>query len=231
MKTKFLISILSVGLILTSCVNSQKDKYFLSVLGDDATHVLPKESYYEIDSKIEFKVANTYDVTFYAYLNDTKLSSVSQDKSYTYYEFLMPNKDSKLVITGNKYYLDKPYSFSEIFYWVSNINVNNIKEIQIEQGISGVNPDSEEIVTTSSIDIRDIEYNINILNTEKLYKTDNRIRPGSAYQKVSFILDNLTYTLEIYDGCVLWRDFANYQYFRFENETSNRPTIKYPKEG
>ena len=77
------------------------------------------------------------------FLNDELLPSVRSDDTlggYTYYEFMMPKQDSTLVITNNKFYVNKYYSFAEVFPWVNELNKYNLKGVRIEDGTLGTDP-------------------------------------------------------------------------------------------
>ncbi len=52
----------------------------------------------------------------------------------------MPSQDSALVITGDEFYVYRPYSFAEVFSWANAITKDTLKGVRIEDGYFCFNP-------------------------------------------------------------------------------------------
>ncbi len=210
-------------------------KYRLKVSGDvTISPDLPKTAHYPENHPFSFKVGHVLDATLYVYLNNELLKPFKEDPTldgYSYYEFKMPALDSTLVITSNRFYLDKAYSFVEVFPYLSNITKESLKGVRIETGYFGVNSEDTKPTIKYSEDKRDIEYNLDILNNQFLLKYDeNQPVEGGDYRKVTYVLfSEGEYEIEIENGHVVYRDFSSYQMFRFASASAIMPDVFYPQ--
>ena len=107
-----------------------------------------------------------------------------------------------------------------------SLNKDNGKSVRIEDGYIGINPETANPEIGYSEDIRDIEYNLTVLE-EPLKKTDYDI-DGGSYRKITFVLENAEYTIKINNVNIFWNDFSSYQYFRFDRTPTNKFKISYP---
>ena len=208
--------------------------YLLRVSGNsNASPDSPKTGHYAPGHKFSFKVEHVTDLTFYAYLNKELLTPVKDDGTlggYSFYEFEMPSQDSALVITSDEFYVYRPYSFAEVFSWVNAITKDTLKGVRIEDGYIGINPETSNPTIKYSEDERDIDYNLMVLETEPLIKTENQYIDGGTYRLVTYILNNgAEYKITINNGHVIYRDFNSYQEFRFDSTPTNMPDVFYPE--
>ena len=143
----------------------------------------------------------------------------------------MPALDSTLVITTNRFYLNKTYSFVEVFPYLRSVTKESLKGMRIETGYFGVNPEGRKPTIKYSEDKRDIEYNLDILNNQSLLKYDeNQPVDGGNYRKVTYILfSEGEYEIEIENSHVVYRDFSSYQMFRFDSTPTKMPDVFYPQ--
>lgn len=210
-------------------------EYRLKVTGDlTISPDLPKTAHYPENHPFRFKVGHVLDATLYVYLNDELLKPFKEDPTldgYSYYEFKMPALDSTLVITSNRFYLNKTYSFVEVFPYLRSVTKESLKGVRIETGYFGVNPEGNKPTIKYSEDKRDIEYNLDILNNQPLLKYDeNQPIDGGNYRKVTYILfSEGEYEIEIENSHVVYRDFSSYQMFRFDSTPTKMPDIFYPQ--
>lgn len=214
--------------------NGDNDEYCLTANNKcnnpDVSPDFPSSGWYKKGTKISYKVENVADITFYSYLNNEILEPYKDDgvlSGYKYYEFTMPEQGSMLVLTSDIFYVYREYSFNELFPWVSSINKDNVKGIRIEDGYIGVDPETANPEIRYSEDIRDIEYNLTVLE-EPLIKYGQNIEPGGSYRNVTFVLKETEHTIQIINGKIFWNDFSNYQYFRFDRTPSITFDISYP---
>lgn len=226
------LAFLSIGLVMIpSCKEGEVEKYHLTIqqTNDSISPDFPKDGEYTAGKIISFKVEIVTDVSFIPYLNNEKLVYTKEDGSvggYKYYSFKMPDHDSTLAISGDHFYIDKNYSFNELYYWVANLNEDNVKGIKIEEDHPADNSYSA-YTSRYSEKKEDIKYNLDILNNQKLVKAnDVEFTHETRSKDVTFICSNDTeYKLEIWDGIIVWRDFSSSQCFRFADNTANYPDI------
>ena len=213
---------------------NQAQKHHLNVIQDSSLPLdAPESGNYQENYRFTFKVEIVTDTSFYVFLNDELLPYVSSDDvlgGYQYYQFLMPNKDSTLVITGDKFYVDRPYSFSEIFPWVNRLNKETLKGIRIEDGQIGVNPETVSPSVKYSQDERDKEYNLRLLKSEPLIKVSQTEEiEGGWYRLVTYVLnDDTSHQIRIENGKVTYMTFSSFQRFRFDSTPTNLPDVFYP---
>lgn len=226
----------SLNKISDKYINKLNDKenkngeYRLTVnASSDISPNAPTSGYYPKDYKFSFKVAIVTDVTFYVYLNDEKLISVKSDDSlggYTYYEFLMPAENSVLSITGDRFAVDRDYTFAEVFYWANEITEENVVGIKIEDGYIGVNPAEAVAQVRYSEDKRDIEYNVNIIKNRILRPGSYNI-DGGSYRKITFVMNNTEIELETYNKYISWHDFSNSKMFVLKDSSEEFFDVRY----
>ncbi len=213
---------------------SQAQSHHLNVIKDGLLSFdAPESGNYQENYRFNFKVEIVTDTSFYVFLNDELLPYVSSDDvlgGYQYYQFLMPKKDSTLVITGDKFYVDRPYTFSEIFPWVDELNKEILKGIRIEDGQIGVNPETVSPSVKYSQDERDKEYNLRLLKSEPLIKVSQTEEiEGGWYKLVTYVLnDDTSYQIRIENGMVMYMTFNSCQRFRFDSTPTNLPDVFYP---
>lgn len=120
------------------------------------------------------------------------------------------------------------YSFAEVFSWVNAITKDTLKGVRIEDGYIGVNPETANPTIKYSEDERDIDYNLMVLETKPLIKTENQDLDGETYRLVTYILNNgAEYEIKINNGRVIYRDFNSYQEFRFDSTPTSMPDVFY----
>ena len=229
---------LFIGIAGLSACNMSNDKdgvhYYLHVNGvsKDICPNLPKEGWYKKGKKISFKTQIVTDVSFYAFLNNEILDYVRCDDylgGYYYYEFKMPAQETFLAISSNRFYVDREYSFSEALpYSVNSILYykNEISEIVIE---------TEDIEEPSTIcqrsnDPRDIEYNIGIIENEKLRRVSNEpsLHDFTHTAKITFyVTDGPEITID-FKPYIIYQEFAYSEYFVFANQSCQGFLINYP---
>ncbi len=208
-------------------------QYTLTVQGGtNVSPDLPKSGTYDENQKISFKIEIVTDATFHAYLNNELLKPIRDDETlggYAYYEFNMPGQNSTLVITDDGFYLDKPYSFEEVFPWVSRLSKQTLKGITIEDGYIGVNPATANPTVRYSEDERDIDYNLSILQNDPLIKIEDAGIAGGTYRIATYLLhDGSQYSIQMSNGRVLYEAFGYCQYFRFDTTPTRVPDVNYP---
>ena len=212
--------------------NGDNDEYGLLVNKGsnlDISSDFPTTGWYKKGTKFSFKVEIVTDVTFYCYLNDELLNYYKDDGilgGYQYYEFIMPEKGSTLVLTSEKFYANREYHFNEVFSYINLLTKENIKGIKVEDGYNGINPETANPEIRYSEDIRDIEYNLNYLKNETITKASIYDEPpGGWYRLVTYILNSgKEYQLRISNNLVYYYDSSTYQYFKL----TKLPNIFYP---
>ena len=223
---------------ITACSGMSNDKdgihYYLHVEGPgkEICPNLPKEGWYRKNKKITFKTTIVTDVSFYVFLNNEILDYVHSGDhigDYYYYEFKMPAKETFLAISSNRFYVSREYSFSEVNFWADAIvsNKSNITEIVIEE--EDIDEESNNNVTRSN-DSRDIEYNIDILENEKLTRVldEPSLHDFAHTKKITFILDDgVDCTIDFFPY-VVYQEWAYNEYFTFANKECQGFIIKYP---
>ena len=223
---------------ITACSGMSNDKdgihYYLHVEGPgkEICPNLPKEGWYRKNKKITFKTTIVTDVSFYVFLNNEVLDCVRSGDhigDYCYYEFKMPAQETFLAISSNRYYVSRDYSFSEVNFWADNIinSKSSIDEITIEE--EDVFNESNNNVVHSK-DPRDIEYNVAILENEKLTRVlDEPSKHDFAHtKKIVFIFDDGTeYTIDFFPY-IIYQEWAYNEYFTFANIECQGFMIKYP---
>ena len=236
MKTNKLFLILSSLFIsvstLVACntTNNNAKQYYLHV--DDSVDPsicpdLPKSGLYSEKEKISFKVKTVTDVTFYAFLNEERLNGWGEEVvgGYIHYEFEMPSMESYLTINSNLFYQDREYTFNEVISDVGPILAQ--KEFIVSVQIVTEDITSEDVLD-ESYDQRDIDYNLNILQNEKLVKTSMPSKSDYKHTKtIYFIYDNGNKSSIRYIPVIDYWDFSNPTFFTFANEEVSFE-IKYP---
>lgn len=209
------------------------DEYYLTVNGgSNIASGLPKSGYYVENHTFLFKIEIVTDVSFSAYLNNELLTPYKRGNSlgeYDCYSFEMPSENATLTITSDQFFVDRDYTFNELFYWVDYLTEENVKGIRIETGAIGVPRESANAVVKYSEDERDISYNLNILKNAPLEKATNDIE-GGQYLKISFVLELNEYTVETRNEYVDWYDFSSYQYFKIKDSFTDFFNIQYELE-
>lgn len=115
-------------------------------------------------------------------------------------------------------------------FWVNAITKDTLKGVRIEDGYIGVNPETANPTIKYSEDERDIDYNLMVLETKPLIKTENQDLDGGTYRLVTYILNNgAEYEIKINNGRVIYRDFNSYQEFRFDSTPTSMPDVFYPE--
>lgn len=137
---------------------------------------------------------------------------------------------STFLLSGCTADVYRAYSFAEVFSWVNDITKDTLKGVRIEDGYAGVNPETANPTIKYSEDERDIDYNLMVLETEPLIKTENQDKDGGIYRLVTYILNNgAEYKIKINNGHVIYRDFNSYQEFRFDSTPTSMPNVFYPE--
>ena len=190
-------------------------------------------SYFAPGTIIKLHSYPIMDADLYMYVDGELYSKQTSIETYEgcvrEYSFTMPIGEATLLFSTNPFSPHTHYSFADIFNWVSLLNENTLKAIEIEDGYIGVdpnNPNNAPIIRYSE-KIEDINYNLHVLENEPLVKVDN-YEPvdGGWYRKVKYItFEGKEYILEISNGMVFWSDFSSYEYFRFDRTPTNYPDI------
>ena len=236
MKTNKLFLVLSSLFIsvstLVACntTNNNAKQYYLHV--DDSVDPsicpdLPKSGLYNEKERISFKVKTVTDVTFYAFLNEERLLGWGEEVvgGYIHYEFEMPSMESYLTINSNLFYQDREYTFNEVISDVGPILAQ--KEFIVSVQIVTEDITSEDVLE-ESYDQRDIDYNLNILQNEKLVKTSMPSKSDYKHTKtIYFIYDNGNKSSIRYIPVIDYWDFSNPTFFKLANEEVSFE-IKYP---
>lgn len=202
----------------TSC-STNVEKYYLDAGGSfHLSPDFPKSGYYKVNQKISFKVMIVTDVTFYPFLNDEMLKSYKSDErlgGYEYYTFNMPGRDSVLAVSSNRFYANREYSFSEIFYTSYILdNRDKVKTVIINE-INDENDGATKEIARSEKQ-SDIDYNIDIIANAKLVKTGN----GEIQKKNIDFRDkdgNRLFSMN-YDPVFIYREWAYSQCFAFASD-------------
>ena len=235
MKTNKLFLILSSLFIsvstLVACNTTNNAKqYYLHVDGSVDPSIcpdLPKSGLYSEKERISFKVKTVTDVTFYAFLNEERLFGWGEEVvgGYIHYEFEMPSMESYLTINSNLFYQDREYTFNEVISGVGPILAQ--KEFIVSVQIVTEDITSEDVLE-ESYDKRDIDYNLNILQNEKLVKASMPSKSDYKHTKtIYFIYDNGNQSSIRYIPVIEYWDFSNPTFFTFANgESAFR--INYP---
>ena len=101
----------------------------------------------------------------------------------------------------------------------------------LEQGYIGVDPATANPTITYSEDREDIAHNVAVITNPYMVKTDEQMPKGGQYVKVTFYCNNgLAESITIENDLYVYRDFANYQIFTFQN-LAPRFEIKHPMTG
>ena len=248
MKTKYLIPFAVLSLTLIGCsgimqencaclpaTTRKEGEYRLNVqaASKDICPNAPKEGYYKPGFKFSFKILCVTDVSFYPYLDETRIQAVKEANTlgeYAIYEFEMPERDCLLTITGDQFFYDREYSFYEIDPCIGCIKPEDVIKVSIEEGAISNDSQVAEPVVTYSEDREDIEHNVSIIVNPYFVKTENRF-DNKEYVKVTFYFkNNASRDITFEDNTYLYRDFSNAQRFTFK-EGAPRFEIKNPITG
>lgn len=216
-------------LVACNTTNNNTKQYYLHVDNFDSSICpdLPKSGLYNEKDKISFKVKTVTDVTFYAFLNEERLFGWGEEVvgGYIHYEFEMPSMESYLTINSNLFYQDREYTFNEVISDVGPILAQ--KEFIVSVQIVTEDITSEDVLV-ESYDKRDIDYNLNILQNEKLVKTSMPSKSDYKHTKtIHFIYDNGNKSSIRYIPVIDYWDFSHPTFFKLANEEISFE-IKYP---
>ena len=247
MKAKYLIPVLFFSVLLGGCsrpiqencgclpgTTAHREFYRLTVNGvsEDICPDAPKSGAYVEGTKFSFKILCVTDMAFYPYLDDLRIKPTKDSYElgqYSYYSFEMPNYDATLTITGSQFFYDKEYSISQISGF--SINADAVNKVSLEKGYLGVDPATANPTITYSEDREDIAHNVAVIMNPYMVKTDEQMPEGGRYVKVTFYCNNgLEKSITIENGLYVFRDFANYQIFTFQN-LAPMFEIKHPMTG
>lgn len=223
----------SVGEVESSSLQEAK-KYKLNVTGIGVTLKvspdLPKEGEYEEGNKFSFKVKIIQDHQYVPYLNDVALEPFKSDSivdGFNYYSFDMPAYDCTLNITDDPFFLDKSYSFSDIFTWVLEITEDSLKGVEIETGYVGVDKETNPPTIRYSEEQEDLAYNLDVLKTEKVVRLAGAELPeGGSYRTVTYkVKSGSSYSFTIQNGYILNSKDSVVSMFKFESNSPKYPDI------
>lgn len=247
MKTKYLIPLALFSIILAGCdkpiqencgclpgTTAHREFYRLTVnsVSEDICPDAPKQGQHAGLELIKFKILCVTDVTFYAFLDNERLTPVQEANRlgyYSYYEFLMPEHDATLTITSERYFVDKDYSLSEVS--PVGVSPSQVNKIKLEQGYIGVDPETANPTVTYSVDREDIEYNADITTGPYLVKSDDPMPQGGSYVTVTFYYNSgAESSITIENDMYIIRSFSGLQLFKFKKDAP-RFEIKHPMTG
>ncbi|MCQ2798803.1 MAG: hypothetical protein MJ220_02870 [Bacilli bacterium] len=206
--------------------------YHLEVKGSrNLSPNLPRSGNYRAGHVFKFKVEMVTDVSFNPWLNNDRLLSTDQRDMYEYYTFRMPNFDSTLTLTSEHFFVDREYSFSEVCWGIEYLNKETVTGIEMKN-TRYISYDEREVTTVYSDDIRDIEYNIDILN-QPLVKADPDLVPNSGlWHEIRYLRgeEDRAYWFEMFEGFVFWKDWGSSQLFKIAGDNPRLPKLEYAVE-
>lgn len=207
-------------LVACNTTNNNVKQYYLHVDSVDSSICpdLPKSGLYNEKDKISFKVKTVTDVTFYAFLNEERLIGWGEEVvgGYMHYEFEMPSMESYLTINSNLFYQDREYTFVEVISDVGVILAQKESIVSVQIVTEDI---TSEDVLVESYDKRDIDYNLNILQNEKLVKTSMPSKSDYKHTKtIYFIYDNGNKSSIRYIPVIDYWDFSHPTFFKLANE-------------
>lgn len=183
------------------------------------------KSSYKFGELVDIKIHPLYDADMYIYINDEyKANRYHSDYDYRGYRFYMPAEDVTLTFSGDKFYLDRYYSFNEVFSWANQLSLDEIKKVSLEEGYIGVNPDTQNNEVYFSKDSQDIKSVFNITK-QLLKKADKGTIDGGWYKKYILYLGDIEYEILIENNYLTLTSFSSYDRFTFANESYNLPKI------
>lgn len=184
-KKLLLIPIIALPFTLSGC----GEKYYLSVecqsdFVKSLTKDVPKSGYYRSGKKFTFKVEMLCDADVYVYQNNKSFSDVQYEGNYAIYSFTMPKENTTLAITMDDFYLDKEYRITQLYFvpWHNPpiFTVDELSRIELTTYIDGISPEIKNPVKYVSEDIRDFEYNLNVIKNKTVTKAKTMENSGGT---------------------------------------------------
>lgn len=194
---------LMTPLLLTGCGDNRVgvvkagsgDEYQLTISNEysEYTHDIPEPGKYAAGTKFEFSIDIIYDWGVYPFSDDFEIEYLDkhdEEYNYNYYQFVMPEKDSELVIAPNRYYKEKDYDVEEVIYNFRDLTVDDIISIEITTYTSGMinlGGASDTDIVERSANKEDIAYNFNCFKGKKFRKaTSEDNRSTEAIKRIKF---------------------------------------------
>lgn len=185
----------------------------------------PKGGDYEAGHTFNFKVKIFSDYAYVPYLNDDPLDPISSEGEYNNFSFVMPDKDSLLEISEDRFHQNRPYTLAEIYSWV---NESTLTSVKVEYGNAGVDPETHKPTIKYSEKAEDITYNLDVLTKEKLVRVsaNEALADGGWYRTITYGFANgRHYEINISNGSLIASLTSRHSYFKFESENPRYPDI------
>lgn len=233
----FLLLIISV--ILTGCNTSNRggfaysgEKYYLEVTNpypvssDSVVREAPTSGYYYAGTILTLKIERVYDWGVDPYFNDKFVleEDITGDNygPYKIYKIEMPAHDSTLVLSSTRFYKDREYDFSEVFYEIPFIKEDKITSVEIETVYSLDTPkytSSGTVIWTeseiiSSDDQNDIDFNLGLLNKKLVNAKESDLPQNEEIKTFRFCSNESTYSIHFCENIVYLMNFSGPEPFK-----------------
>ncbi|MCH5172417.1 MAG: hypothetical protein J1F31_06295 [Erysipelotrichales bacterium] len=195
------------------------DNYFFSSLIS-----CPKSGSYKAGTILEVRSGIIYDADIYVYLNNSMIDKIDENQEWIY-RFKMPDKESSLYITMDRFFGKSEYTFQYLFNWSNNIyEETDITKIRYESEDSGESSDILiDVIYTEDRDDISLFYD---LLQEPLVRYNGELKKEEQQTSITYYINNYAYELTIINNnIVYWWDFSSAAYFTFKNEQYEIPNI------
>ena len=191
----------------------EKESYNCFILKGKELLAESLKNYYYVGEKVIIKTNILIDADILVKVNNQLLNMSSFDELFWYYEFIMPNEDVNVELCVST--IDESYVYmDDLFYWVTEINVDNVVEVRKETGRIGVKPGSLSNIVYSKNNT-DIEKCLNFLYSPLIQVLPQEAKiDGGSYEKITFITLFGEYTVLLSNNIL----YCNGNYYLSLNE-------------
>lgn len=202
---------------------NSENSYKAEVTGSTDSLMEQIPNYIEAGSKVEIKAHPVTDITLHVFVNGEEIKMSHFDSDYWGYEFIMPNEDITIHLTYDRFYGKNDYTFSDLYYWVDNLdNVDKVaiyNQNDINVGFSEKYYITDQDVINQMLKILDqplekydqVSYDL-ILDVPEIQLIEFRIT-------IIYYVGEQSYSLNFINNDLYWNDFSTSQMFRFKDSS------------
>ena len=199
-----------------------KDKYFkVEVTGSTDSLMEQIPTLIKAGSKFEIKAHPVTDITLHVFINGEEVAMSHFDSDYWGYEFIMPEENIKIYLTYDQFYGKDDYTFSDLYYWVDNLE--NVDKVAIYNQDYSYKNFSEIYYLTKQSDINRM---LDILKqplekyglTEFYPPQEDNIEAMEFNTTIIYYVGEHSYGLNFTNNMLYWNDFSSSQIFKFKDD-------------
>ncbi len=225
-KTLALLLLVSLILcLLTGCGAGAFGFYNVTVTGWEEELAEPLKSAYRAGTVVKIKAYLVDDVSLYVYVNGENIPQSNYDKDFWYYEFVMPEQDTTVHLTSDRFYGKDEYKFDDVHRWLRS--QNGIHKVSIRT--ENYEEEKSFIETRYSSKQTDID-NFKAIADQWLIRADDDATKDTThlYEYTFYYTGGSSSFLYFDDQFPHWNDFSSYATFRFKDPNYVLPTIEDP---